>query len=47
MNSKIKCMALSAFSAALALPLVAQADLFSFDPTGSGHGIANVAAMTK
>lgn len=47
MNSKLKYLALPAFSAALALPLVAQADLFSFDPTGSGHGIANVAAIDQ
>lgn len=43
MNSKAKRLAMVAFSAVLAMPILGQAELFTFDPTGTGHGIANLA----
>lgn len=47
MNSKLKYLVLPTFSAVLALSSSVQADLISFDPTGSGHGIANVALIDQ
>jgi hypothetical protein len=47
MNSKFKHLAIGTLSAAMAVPLVAQAELFTFDPTGGGGGIANVALIDQ
>jgi hypothetical protein len=48
MNSKqFKHLTIGTLSAALALPLVAQAELFTFDPTGGGGGTANVALIDQ
>ncbi|HVW65638.1 MAG TPA: PEP-CTERM sorting domain-containing protein [Nitrosospira sp.] len=48
MNPKqIKHLTIGTLSAALAMPLVAQAELFTFDPTGSGAGTANVALIDQ
>lgn len=48
MNSKqFKHLTIGTLSAALAMPLVAQADLFTFDPTGGGGGITNVALIDQ
>ncbi|SEM81692.1 PEP-CTERM protein-sorting domain-containing protein [Nitrosospira multiformis] len=41
MNSKTNRVVIAAFSAVLAMPLLGQAELFTFDPSGTGHGIAN------
>jgi len=48
MNPKqFKHLTIGTLSAALAMPLVAQADLFTFDPTGGGGGTANVALIDQ
>jgi hypothetical protein len=48
MNPKqFKHLTIGTLSAALALPLVAQAELFTFDPTGGGAGIANLALIDQ
>ena len=47
MNPKFKHLAVVTFSAAFAMPLVAQAELFTFDPTGGGAGTANLALIDQ
>jgi hypothetical protein len=48
MNPKqFKHLTIGTLSAALAMPLVAQAELFTFDPTGGGGGTANVALIDQ
>jgi hypothetical protein len=47
MNPKFKHLTIGTLSAALAMPLVAQAELFTFDPTGGGGGIANAALLDQ
>jgi hypothetical protein len=47
MNSKFKHLTIGTLSAALAMPLAAQAELFTFDPTGGGGGIANAALLDQ
>jgi hypothetical protein len=47
MNSKFKQLTIGTLSAALAVPLAAHAELFTFDPTGGGGGIANVALIDQ
>jgi hypothetical protein len=47
MNPKFKHLTIGTLSAALAMPLVAQAELFTFDPTGGGGGIANLALIDQ
>lgn len=47
MNIKFKHLTIGTLSAALAVPLVAQAELFTFDPTGGGAGIANLALIDQ
>jgi len=47
MSTKFKHLAVGSLSAVFALPLVAQAELFTFDPTGGGGGTANVALIDQ
>lgn len=47
MNPKFKHLAIGTLSAALAVPLVTQAELFTFDPTGGGAGITNLALIDQ
>jgi hypothetical protein len=47
MNSKFKQLTIGTLSAALAVPLAAQAELFTFDPTGGGGGTANIALIDQ
>jgi hypothetical protein len=47
MNPKFKHLAVGTLSAALAVPLAAQAELFTFDPTGGGGGITDVALIDQ
>jgi hypothetical protein len=47
MNPIFKQFAMSALSAGLVMPLVAHADLFTFDPMGGGHGIGNVSFIDQ
>jgi hypothetical protein len=44
---QFKHLTIGTLSAALAMPLVAQAELFTFDPTGGGGGTANVALIDQ
>jgi hypothetical protein len=47
MSTKFKHLAVGSLSAVFALPLVAQAELFTFDPTGGGAGVANLALIDQ
>ena len=47
MNTKFKHLTIGTLSAVLAVPLVAQAELFTFDPTGGGAGTANLALIDQ
>ncbi|HVW63645.1 MAG TPA: PEP-CTERM sorting domain-containing protein [Nitrosospira sp.] len=47
MNSKFRHLTIGTLSAALAVPLAAQAELFTFDPTGGGAGITNLALIDQ
>jgi hypothetical protein len=47
MSLLFKHLATGALSATLAVPVGAQAELFTFDPTGGGGGLANVAIIDQ
>jgi len=47
MNTKFKHLTIGTLSTLLAVPLVAQAELFTFDPTGGGAGTANLALIDQ